>query len=98
MCEDASMTERRPEHEGRGLPLQTEVRTFSLHRPEWLATGQQGKWAVVRGETVLGLYPDLKTAYTAGSSTYGPTPFLVREIRDRDDPAILQRAARRTSA
>jgi hypothetical protein len=76
---------------GHELPLTAEVAYFHRHRAEWIAEGRLGKWVVLKGEEVLGFFASFAEAYAAGSARFGPGPFLVKCVQEKDDVAIIKR-------
>jgi hypothetical protein len=77
------------------IPLARELAVFDTKRAEWIKQGHSGKWVVIKEDNILGLYPDVRSGYSAGVKVYGSVPFLVKEIKDKDDIAIIQRTAHR---
>lgn len=75
------------------LPLKVEVEYFNQNRAAWIAQGHEGQWATVKVRELLGFYPDVDSAYAAGASKFGAVPFLVKQVRARDDIAIIHRSA-----
>lgn len=64
--------------------LDVEVQLFQRERPVLLA--QKGKYVLIQGEQILGVWPTYRDALTAGYQQCGlDKPFLVRQILERDD-------------
>ncbi len=61
-------------------PLKKELETFEQHKLELLATSE-GKYAVVQGDRVVGVWDTYADALTAGYKEFGvTTPFLVKQL------------------
>ncbi|MCH8851158.1 MAG: hypothetical protein IID41_00735 [Planctomycetes bacterium] len=65
------------------FPLQTELRHFDAHRKEW-TEHHQGKFALIKGEDMAGVFDSWDNAYEAGVSTWGNVAFLVKQILPED--------------
>jgi hypothetical protein len=62
--------------------LSTELQLYRLRKDEWLGR-HSGEYVVVKGEQVLGFYPEFAAAYTAGVAAWGAgVDFLVRQVLD----------------
>lgn len=60
--------------------LQTELATYEAHKPELLALGE-GKYVLIQGTTIHGVWGTYEDALTVGYQTFGVnTPFLVKQI------------------
>jgi|GEM_PF-4015490 len=79
---------------GPDAPLVAELAYFNRHRAGWIAGGHLGEWVAVKGEDLLGFFPDLSPAYLAGAERFGPGPFLVKRVQEKDDIAIIKRTSR----
>lgn len=63
--------------------LEEEIATYREHLPELLE--HEGKWVVIQGTTVFGVFEDYVTALTFGHKNLGlQRPFLVREILETE--------------
>ena len=58
--------------------LQVETETFEKLLPTWSA--EEGKFAVIHGEQVIGLFESYNDALAAGFAKAGLSPFLVKQI------------------
>ena len=56
----------------------------------WLAEGHEGKWVLIKGETVLGLYDTNDAALSEGHKRYFRESFLVHQIQ-ADEPVYRLR-------
>lgn len=65
--------------------LDLEVRYFNEHRGELLATSA-GKFALVKGEALIGIFDSETAAIRHGYQTLGNVPFLVKQVTEADIP------------
>jgi hypothetical protein len=65
-------------------PLATEIATLFRELPRLLAEGQEGRFALVRGDTIAGIFDTFEDAYTAGYGRFAPEAFLAQPIDSRD--------------
>lgn len=76
-------------------PLANELAYFNAHRSEWLAH-YAGKFALIRGEELVGTFSSFPEAYSAGVDRFGSDQFLVRQIVANDPqqsvPALVASA------
>jgi hypothetical protein len=63
--------------------LAAELATYEANRQELLQCGA-GQCVLVKGSEIVGLYPTSDEAYEAGLARFGLTPFMIREVRERD--------------
>ena len=64
-----------------GEPFAEEWRAFKREVFRLVNEGQAGKFAVFKGEHLLGVWDKLAAAELAGRLQFGGVPFLVQEIR-----------------
>jgi hypothetical protein len=69
----------------RELPLATELRTFDEHRDELMGRAA-GKYALVHGNEIVGLYDTEHDAIVEGYRRLGNVPFLVKVVAPVDVP------------
>ena len=60
------------------MALERELAVYNEHLLELLPS--QGKYVVIKGEDIAGVYDTLEQALGAGYDKYGPGPFLARKI------------------
>lgn len=60
------------------LALEKELETYKTGLSKWL--DQEGKYVVIWGDTVIGVYGDYEDALNAGYDKCGTEPFLVKKI------------------
>ena len=63
--------------------LDTELRFFERNRAEWLKSAP-GKWALVKGESLVGTFDSAENAYVEGVRRFGNVSFLVKQILESD--------------
>ena len=61
--------------------LAQELETYYAHKQELLQTAE-GKYVVIKGDKIIGLFDDAASAYNQAVQQLGLTPFLVRQIRE----------------
>ena len=71
------------------MALDKELETFHRELPNLLAN--EGKFAVVSGDQILGVYTSYEDALTIGYEKCGLKPFLVKEIRAIEEVRFLSR-------
>jgi hypothetical protein len=77
---------------GCDVVLEQELQTFQRELPALLADPtKRGKYALVHGNTVEGVYPSLDAALDAGYDRFGLEPFLVKEIIEHEEPSYFSR-------
>ena len=59
--------------------LSDEIAFFEKHRPD-LEADHFGKWVVVHGREVQGLYDDFRSAARDAVAKFGRGPYLIRQI------------------
>ena len=60
------------------MPLSLELETFEKLKPKLLA--DEGKYAVIKGDVLLGVYSNYEDALKIGYEKSGLEPFLVKKI------------------
>ena len=65
--------------------LETELRYFNEHRSELLQDAA-GKFALVKGRSLIGTFDSENAAIRHGYETLGNAPFLVKRITEVDIP------------
>jgi hypothetical protein len=74
------------------MALEREIETYRHKLPELLAN--KGKFVVIHGEEVIGIFDGLEDALTAGYERFLDEPFLVREIREEEPILYTSRSLR----
>lgn len=67
------------------IDLETELRYFNQHRSELLKNAA-GKFALVKGEALVGTFESETEAIRHGYQTLGNVPFLVKQVTETDIP------------
>jgi hypothetical protein len=67
------------------MAFERELAAYNEHLPELLSG--EGKYVVIDGEDVAGVYGTLDEALGAGHEKYGPVPFLIKKIQ-RGEPIL----------
>jgi len=65
--------------------LETELKTYEENREKLLAEAE-GKYVLIHGEDVLGVYESQMDAISAGYENLGEVPFLTKQILRVDEP------------
>ena len=65
--------------------LDTELKTYEQHRDALLGTAE-GKYVLIRGDTVVGVYDSKMDAIAQGYREFGNVPFLVKKIVKVESP------------
>jgi len=67
------------------MPLERERAWYEANKESLLAK-YRGKWIVVHGETLVGVFDDSTVAYNTGVETTRCEEILVRRVVERDEP------------
>ena len=62
-------------------PFAEEWRAFKREAPRLVSEGKAGKFAVLKGDDLVGVWDTLSDADLAGRRQFGGAPFLVQEIQ-----------------
>ena len=65
------------------MPLETELRYFESKKPE-LLRHHEGKYVLIVGEELLGVFDHQDDAYRAGIAQKGNVPMLIKRVSTRD--------------
>ena len=72
--------------------LNTELATFARELDRLLADPEnRDGFALIRGENVVGVYPDFDAALSAGYDKFGLEPFLVQQVIEQETPLYFSR-------
>ncbi len=73
-------------------PLQQERKVFLEKQAEWQKT-HPGKFVLVKGEALIGVFDSDATAVSEGIRSFGLEPFLVRNVEEKEEairiPALM---------
>ena len=64
--------------------LRREIITYRRLLPQLLAEGHEGRFVLIKGEDVLGIWDNFEDAQQAGALQFGFGPFLAQPIDSRD--------------
>jgi hypothetical protein len=68
-------------------PLSTEWNVYRRERERLLAEGHEGRWVLIKGEEIIGLFDTRMEAREAGLTRLGRTDMLVHQVL-RQEPII----------
>jgi hypothetical protein len=71
------------------MALEKELQTYRANREKLLA--DEGKFVVIHGEAVLGIFTSYEDALKAGYETYKLEPFLVKKIQAAEPINFISR-------
>lgn len=63
-----------------GSPIETEWNIYRRELPRLLAEGQEGRWVLIKGEQIVGLFESRDEAVQAGYKSFGIVHLLVQEV------------------
>ena len=63
-----------------GSPIKVEWDFFRRELPRLLAEGHEGRWVLIKGEEIIGLFDTFREARSVGTRSYGLAPMLVQQI------------------
>lgn len=66
------------------MVLERELETFRNKLPELLQQGSKGKYVLIHGDIVSGVWDSWQEAARMGYEQFGIDPFLVKEITDEE--------------
>ena len=75
-----------PEGENPIMTLERELETFRRLLPHFLH--QQGKYMLVQGEQVAGVFGSWEEASKAGHARFGLASFLIKKIEETETPVV----------
>jgi hypothetical protein len=61
-------------------PIKTEWDFFRRERPRLLAEGYEGRWVLIKGEALVGIFDTWEEARSVGLQRFGVVSMLVQEI------------------
>jgi len=65
-------------------PLDREIETYRRELPRLLAAGQAGRFALIKGEQIIGVWDSQTEGLAAGRQQFGLEPIAVKRIDPRD--------------
>ena len=76
------------EKEANNAPLKREYETYLAHLPQ--LAQHEGKFVLIHGSDVAGVYDTYKDALTAGYEKFGLKQFLVKRVASVEKPVIAR--------
>jgi hypothetical protein len=70
--------------------LDQEIETYRQQLPSLLL--EEGKFALIHGRELVGLFDSYQDALTAGYEKFGVQPFLVKQIKAIEQAHFISRA------
>ena len=64
-----------------GNLLEAEIATYKAHQEELRESNPGEHWVVVKGDTIVGVYPDVDAAIEAAKRELNEEPYLLRQVR-----------------
>ncbi len=64
--------------------LEKEIKFFEENKAKWLGV-YEGKFVLVKGEELIGVFDAAETAISEGAKKYGTESFLVRKVIPQDE-------------
>jgi len=64
--------------------LEEERAFFAAHETEWVEA-HSGRFVVVKGDRLLGVFDSIEQALAAGAASFGMESFLVRRLGERQE-------------
>jgi hypothetical protein len=64
-------------------PIRREAQTFRRELPRLLAERHAGKWALVKGDEIIGLFETFDEGYRVGRGRFLLQPFIVQPVSER---------------
>ena len=66
------------------MPLERELQYYKKIKPELLDKKDEGKFALIKGEELIGTFNRADDAYAEGVKRFGLEPFLLKQILRED--------------
>jgi hypothetical protein len=63
-----------------GSQIEAEWNCFRRERPRLLAEGHEGRWVLIKGEEIVGVFDTWREARRAGLQQFGLVPMLVQQL------------------
>lgn len=64
-------------------PLQQETQVYESHLAEW-RNSHLGEYVLIKGDQIIGFYPDLSQAFDEGTKRFGLDEFFTKQITPND--------------
>jgi hypothetical protein len=63
-----------------GSLIEAEWNFFRRELPRLLAEGQEGRWVLIKGEAIIGLFDSRREAMSVGTRKFGLAPMLTEQV------------------
>ncbi len=63
-----------------GSPIAPEWATYKRERPRLLAEGHEGRYVLIKGEEIIGIWDTRREAMSVGTQRFGLVPMLAHQI------------------
>ena len=74
------------------MSLKRAYKTYQANKAAWVAEGKEGLYVVIHHERVVGFFPDIRAALTAGYDDCGiDEPFMAHRIAKHEPPVPVSR-------
>ena len=77
--------------------LKTETQIYESNLQEWRAQ-HMGKYVLIKGDSIVGFFDSLQSAFAEGSSKFGLEPFFVKQVTPSDGVNVSLMGRRLKSA
>ena len=67
--------------EEESIVLEVELRFFESKKEEWLEK-HRGRYVLIKGEELMGVFTSLEDAYNEGVKQYGNQPFFIKQVTE----------------
>jgi len=73
------------------MALETERATYKSKLPELIADGNEGKFALIKGNDLIDVFGTYEDAIKEGYAKFGLEPFLVRQVQSTEQVHFISR-------
>ena len=73
------------------MSLNRELETYRRELPNWLAQGMEGRFVLIHGDQVIGIWDQWDEALRQGYERFLHEPFLTKEIVQSEKPLYFSR-------
>lgn len=68
--------------------LKKELEFFESKKQEYLKS-YKDKFVLIKGDKLIGVFDKVEDAYKKGIEEFGNTPFLIKQVREKEEPEQL---------
>ncbi len=72
------------------IVLKTEYEFYQKIKAQLLAEGREGKFVLIKDNSIIGFFEDAKEAYEAGVKKFGTGLFLVQKVLKEEPVETIQ--------